>query len=70
MKTQEAYLTKSIPVSIALKDVDQKKGIVMGYAAAFNNRDHDGDIIRPGAFKRTIAARGPGGSNKIKFLYQ
>lgn len=70
MKTQAPFSIKSIPLSIALKDIDTTKGIVMGYASAFNNRDHDGDIVRPGAFKRTIAARGPEGANKIKFLYQ
>lgn len=37
-----------------VKDVDVKKGIVSGYFSAFNIIDSDGDIIRPGAFKRSI----------------
>lgn len=37
-----------------VKDVDVKKGIVTGYFSAFNIKDSDGDIIRPGAFKRSI----------------
>lgn len=30
-----------------------------GYAAIFNEPDQDGDIIRPGAFKKTLAKRHP-----------
>lgn len=32
-------------------------GQIMGYAAVFNNVDRQGDIIRPGAFSKTIAER-------------
>lgn len=52
----------------SIKDVDVKKGIVTGYFAAFNNVDLGGDLIEPGAFARTIAARGPQGADRIKFL--
>lgn len=38
-------------------DAPQRK--VFGYFAAFGNKDHDGDIIVPGAFTKTIAERGP-----------
>lgn len=41
------------------KDVDTKEGIVTGYFSAFNNVDSDGDIIRKGAFVRTIQENGP-----------
>ncbi|HEX5555089.1 MAG TPA: HK97 family phage prohead protease [Chitinophagaceae bacterium] len=46
-------------VDSALKDADRKKRIVKGYFAAFNIKDSDGDIIRPGAFAKTIAENGP-----------
>jgi HK97 family phage prohead protease len=41
------------------KDIDNKRGIVVGYFAAFGNKDSDGDIIVPGAFAKTIKERGP-----------
>lgn len=42
---------------------------VMGYFAAFGNKDADGDIIMPGAFAKTISERGPQSQkNRILFL--
>lgn len=49
-----------------IKDVDKKQGIVSGYFAAFNIKDADGDIIRPGAFKKTLNEMFPKG--RIKHL--
>lgn len=49
-----------------VKDVDAKKGIVSGYFSAFNIVDSDGDIIRPGAFKRSIEEWFPKG--RVKHL--
>lgn len=45
---------------------------VSGYFAAFNTLDSAGDIIRPGAFAKSIQERGPGtsGNRKIKYLHQ
>lgn len=47
---------------------DTKQGIVEGYFALFNSKDHDGDIIERGAFSKTIAERGPNGKGLIKML--
>ena len=47
-------------------DVDVKQGIVTGYFSAFNILDSDGDIIRPGAFKRSIDEWFPKG--RVKHL--
>lgn len=44
---------------IGFKDVDGKKGIVTGYFANFGNVDSDGDIIRSGAFTKTVRENGP-----------
>jgi hypothetical protein len=52
------------------KDVDTAGRIVTGYFSTFNFKDSDGDIILPGAFKKTIRERGPKGSNRIYHLYQ
>lgn len=37
-----------------ITDVDVKKGIVTGYFSSFDNMDSDGDVIRKGAFAKTI----------------
>lgn len=56
-------------LTLEFKDVDQKQGIVTGYFSAFNNVDSDGDIIRKGAFTRTIRENGPKSSKpRIKHL--
>jgi len=36
-----------------VEDIDEK-GVVSIYVSAFNNKDSDGDITMPGAFKKTI----------------
>lgn len=57
-------------IEATVKDVDVKTGIVTGYFAAFNNVDSHYDKIMPGAFRKTIAERGPSGSNQIKHLLE
>lgn len=37
-----------------LKELDEKKGIVIAYANAYNFKDSDGDISAPGSFTKTI----------------
>lgn len=58
------YAYKSIDNSI--KDVDRKQGIVTGYFSSFDNVDSDNDIIRRGAFKRSLEEWFPKG--RIKHL--
>lgn len=50
------------------KDVDGGGRIITGYFSSFNNKDSDGDIIQKGAFKKTIAERGPEGAKLIRHL--
>jgi HK97 family phage prohead protease len=45
----------------------EQDGTFSGYACVFNEPDYRGDVILPGAFAATIAARGP---EKIRLLYQ
>lgn len=60
-------LYKSISQSV--KDVDVKGGTVTGYFSAFDSKDTDGDIIRKGAYAKTIAENGPKSrSPRIKHL--
>jgi len=44
-------------------------GWVEGYAAVFNNIDSIGDVIRPGAFKKTIGQRVPQGKVKLMAVH-
>lgn len=54
---------------ISFKDIDGKKGIVTGYFAHFDSTDSDGDVIRKGAFAKTISEYGPGSRKpRIKHL--
>jgi HK97 family phage prohead protease len=54
--------------SLEVKDVDTKQGIVSGYFSAFGMVDSDGDIMMPGAFKRSIQDWGPDAKGRIKHL--
>ena len=54
-----SYKDFTITEPIAFKDIDGKKGIVTGYFADFDSIDSDGDVIKKGAFSRTITATGP-----------
>ena len=53
-----------------LSDLDEGSRQVKGYFAAFNNIDSDFDVIRAGAFAKSIAERGPEstGNRKIAHL--
>ncbi len=45
--------------SFKVAGVDQDEGIIEGYAATFNGKpDAYGDVIEPGAFKKTLKERG------------
>lgn len=52
----------------AILDVDMSKRTVSGYFSRFNNVDSDGDMIKSGAFMKTVAEMGPNGSDRIKHL--
>lgn len=60
---------KDLDVEIKADDIDQEGGIIKGYLAAFNNKDHGGDIIHPGAFTDSIAAWAKK-KLKIRYLWQ
>ena len=56
---------KTAPVG-TLKDYDDKNMIIQGYGSYFDNKDADGDVIRKGAYKKTIEENG----SRVKYLYQ
>jgi HK97 family phage prohead protease len=61
----ETILYKQSPMG-ELLDADEKAGVVKGYASVFDNKDSDNDIIRKGAYNKTIAENG----KRVKYLYQ
>jgi len=60
----------SVKKSFEVKDVDTKTRRVKIMGANFDSLDSDNDIIRKGAFAKSIQERGPGsqGNRKIAFL--
>ncbi len=61
------YNTKSLDV---IKDMDSDKRQVSVYLSKFDSMDSDGDVIRKGAFSKSIAERGVNSlsNRKIAFL--
>lgn len=55
---EKIYSYKDFSTATAIKDVDGKKGIVTGYFADFNTLDSDGDVIKSGAFVKTLQLNG------------
>lgn len=65
------FITKNISGEGIVKDVDTKSRIISGYYSSFDNMDSDRDVIRNGAFAKSIAERGPESSQpRIMHLYQ
>ena len=58
-------LVKSIPMEVKL---NEESRTFEGYASTFGNMDYVGDIVVPGAFKKSIMERFP--KKQIKVLYQ
>ena len=67
-KSINKYTLKSSGLNI--KDLDDDKKIVSMYLNSFDNIDSDKDVIRNGAFKKSIKERGPesASNRKIAFL--
>lgn len=55
-KEFKAYESKSI--SIKMEDVDESSRTVVGYLSAFDKLDSDNDIIRSGAFSKSLKENG------------
>ena len=53
-----------------VKDSDDDSRIVKGYASVFNNLDSDMDVIKKGAFTKTIKEWGPEGKGRVKLVAQ
>jgi HK97 family phage prohead protease len=63
------YNIKDVSISSEIMDMNPIQGIVTGYFSKFNNVDSDGDIMKPGAFTKTISEQGPTSAQpRIKHL--
>jgi HK97 family phage prohead protease len=60
------FIYKSAPIGDEIIDFDEKNNIVKGYGSFFDNKDSDMDIIRKGAYQKTIQENG----KRVKYLYQ
>jgi HK97 family phage prohead protease len=67
-KNKNIMLYKYKAAKLEFKDIDRKSLVVSGYFSSFNNLDSDGDIMMPGAFKRSIQDWGPEGKERVKHL--
>jgi hypothetical protein len=56
-KYERPYQCKGIVNNgqVLIKDIDTQEGRIQGYFAIFGNVDSDGDMIVPGAFKKTLS---------------
>ena len=59
-------ILKSIPT---LKEFDDEKGVIRGYANVYNVKDSDGDISLFGSFTKTVTERGKEDTNLQKPRY-
>tara|TARA_A100001391_G_scaffold108416_3_gene72840 strand:+ start:892 stop:1572 length:681 start_codon:yes stop_codon:yes gene_type:complete len=60
------FIYKTAPLGEIISDIDEDKNIVKGYGSYFDNVDSDKDIIRKGAYQKTIEENG----HRVKYLYQ
>jgi HK97 family phage prohead protease len=66
-KEFKAYESKSL--SIKLEDVDESSRTVVGYLSAFDTLDSDNDIIRKGAFKKSLKDNGVGSTSNRQIAH-
>ena len=60
------FIYKAAPLGDVVYDIDEKNNLVKGYGSFFDNKDSDQDIIRKGAYNKTIKENG----SRVKYLYQ
>lgn len=61
------YGVKTVPLRI--KDIDTRERTVSGYFASFDSIDSDQDVIRRGAFTKSIQENGPDSSSNRKIAH-
>lgn len=67
-KLSKKYITTVAP-TLSVKDVDSISRTVTGYFNSFNYLDSDLDVIRKGAFAKSINERGPSSTGRAKIKH-
>ena len=67
MKNFNSYESKSL--SLKVEDVDEGSRKVVGYLSAFDKLDSDNDIIRSGAFAKSLKERGVESSSNRRIAH-
>ncbi len=71
IEPRSATPLRALPHEAKFTALDMKSvaddGVFEGYASLFDRQDLGRDIVMPGAFRDTLAARGPGG---VRMLFQ
>jgi len=68
-KILAVFKFKDLDQDLTLKDVDAEKGMVKGVLSKFGVIDSDGDMLMPGAYKKSIQERGPQSTSTRKIAY-
>ena len=68
-KMNKDYNYRNLNTTMSIKDVDTNSRIVAGYFSAFNNVDSDGDLIKRGAFAKSLKERGVESNSNRKIAH-
>lgn len=55
--------------NVEVKEISSDSRTIKGYAAIFNNKDSQGDVLLPGCFSKSISERGPNSPSKAKVAF-
>ena len=66
-KDYETYVQVAAELKMGSEEDEKEEGIFEGYGSVFNNTDLGNDVIKKGAFYKSLKKKGPKG---IKMLYQ
>ena len=66
-KDYETQIQFKADIKMPMDDEEKEEGVFEGYGSVFNNTDLGNDIIKKGAFEKSLRKKGPKG---VKMLYQ
>ena len=66
-KDYETQIQFKADLKMGHEEEEKEEGVFEGYGSVFNNTDLGNDIIRKGAFEKSLRKKGPKG---VKMLYQ
>ena len=67
VKDYETFIEVAAELKMGHEDDEKEEGVFEGYGSVFDNTDLGNDVIRKGAFQKSLRRKGPKG---IKLLYQ